>query len=146
MTEETNDLDQGGEPSDTERTQPYIVVHIHKDAVENLPVVVFPHEVPILALVHGENKIAPAEDADLPNGVTEGKFEVEDEFVRLEQRYGNHKGTGQSHASMVFGDAYGLAEALDRFDAGEAAPRTRPTARTKAATAAKAKAARTKAS
>lgn len=137
-TQPTADTDADLEHSDTARTVPLVVATIHKSAVEHLPVVVAPHELLVLALVHGsQEKIQIEDDADLPSGLTEKTFEPEDEYVRLEQLYGNHTGTGQSYASMVFGSVEGFVERLDQIEAGRA-----PSARTTRAKAAKTAAAK----
>jgi hypothetical protein len=134
MSDSLNEPGNEAEGSPTARTAPYIVAVIHKDAVEHLPVVVHPHEMPILALVHGEHKLQHDENADLPKGVSEATFEPEDEFVRLEQRYGVHPDTKRTYAAMIFGDAAGLAEQLDSYESVESARTVAPkTTRTVAA-------------
>ncbi|MBA3588200.1 hypothetical protein [Methylibium sp.] len=93
--------------------QPYVVALIEKDAVEHLPVCVLAHEIPVLAMVHGEGKVSIDENADLPQGVIDAEFEVEDEFARLEQRYGVHPDTRMSYATMAFNGVDGFARALE---------------------------------
>ena|SRR6218665_2106217 len=124
--------------SDTERTAPYVVAIIEKDPVEHLPVVVHPHEVPILAAVHGEHKVRIDEDADLPAGVTQNTFEVEDEYARLEQRWGINTKMEKSFASLVFRDPGDLADYIDQTNGEELPKATAKPAAKRAAKAAKA--------
>jgi hypothetical protein len=139
----TLDDDNEAEHSETSRTAPYVVAVIHKSAVEHLPVTVPPHELLILARVHGgHHKIQIEEDADLPDGLTEATFEPEDEYARLEQRYGMDA-DGRSFAATEFGSVDGFISRLDSIEAG-GAPRARAS-RAKAAPAPKAKATRSKA-
>lgn len=105
--------------------QPYLVAVIHKDAVEHLPVVVMPHEVRVLAAVHGEHKVTIDENADLPGGLTEGEFEPEDEYARLEQHYGQHRENGMSFVSIAFGGRDGFMRAMEALSDDEPKPARR---------------------
>ncbi|RYE65690.1 MAG: hypothetical protein EOO79_08050 [Oxalobacteraceae bacterium] len=118
---------------------PYVVAMIRKDAVEELPVVVGAHEVGILQMVHGEDKVYVDEDADLPKGMTETEdFDVEDEYARLEQRYGLNVNTKMSNVSMAFGGLDGFMDAMEKADQADGAPTARKTSKaTKRAAAAK---------
>lgn len=101
---------------------PYVVAVIHKDAVEQLPVTVAAYEVPILVAVHGEHRVSIDENADLPNGLTEKEIDpsdeaaVQEEFSRLEQRYGDDSDRKQSFASIVFRNVDEFADQLSRFE------------------------------
>lgn len=142
-TPQIPDVDSEVEFSETSRTAPFVVAVIHKSAVEHLPIVVHPHELLMLAAVHGQNKVQIDENADLPTGVTQATFEPEDEFARLEQRYGTVPESTQTFAQMVFGSVDGFVDRLDAIEAG-GAPSARPT-RAKAAKTAAAKTSRSKA-
>lgn len=96
--------------------QPYVVAIIHKDAVEHLPVVVPPHEVAVIAAVHGEHKVTIDENADLPNGLTEFEFDPEEEYARLEQRYGAHRENGMPFVSLAFGNRDGFLRSMQALN------------------------------
>jgi hypothetical protein len=108
------------EEKNTMSKVPYVVAVIHKDAVEQLPLVVAAYEVPILVAIHGEHKISIDENADLPNGLTEKELvddeAMEEEYARLEQRYGNHPDTKQPYASFVFRNVDEFADQVGRFE------------------------------
>lgn len=79
-------------------TQNYLVVLIARSENEKTPVTVFPHEVPILEYIHGDDAVQVT-DATPP--VKSGTFEAKEEFARLQQRYvGN---VGQNPTVEVFG-------------------------------------------
>lgn len=105
--------------SDTKKA-PYVVAVIHKDAVEHLPVTVHAFEVPVLQQVHGTDKVVIDEGADLPGGLVEADFDPEEEFARLEQRYGFDPDTKQSYVAQAYGGARGFFEALEKSDGEEA--------------------------
>ena len=104
---------------------PYVVAVIHKDAVEQIPVTVPAHEVPILQAVHGDGRVTVDETTDLPQGLTEtADLDPEQEFARLEQRYGEPPGTKVSYATMVYGSLPGFVQALEDVE-GASGGRTR---------------------
>lgn len=103
--------------------QPYVIAVIHKDAVERLPVTVPVHEVAVIAAVHGSHKVTVDENSDLPSGLTEFEFDPEEEFARLELRYGNHRETGMSFAVMAFGGLTGFLDAMEASEASGDAPK-----------------------
>lgn len=109
--------------SETAKKAPYVVAVIQRDAVEHLPVVVHAFEVPVLQAVHGVDRVVIDEAADLPAGVSVAEFEPEDEFSRLEMRYGRDADTKQSFAAIAYGGMRGFMDALESTDAGEEAPR-----------------------
>lgn len=103
--------------------QPYVVAIISKDAVEHLPVVVPAHEVAVLAAVH-DGRVSIDESADLPAGLTEAEIELDDEFARLEQRYGVHPDSKISHVSMAYGGFDGFMRALESQEPRRRAKKT----------------------
>lgn len=82
---------------------PYVVAMIAKDPVEIMPVVVPAHEVAVLERVHGESKVYINHEADLPNGITDFEFDPDEEYARLEQKYGVHSENKMPYTSMTFG-------------------------------------------
>jgi hypothetical protein len=114
--------------------QPFVIAVIHKDAVEHLPVTVPIHEVAVLAAVHGQHKITLDENADLPDGLTEFEFDPEEEFARLELRYGSHRENGMSFAAMAFGGLTGFLDAMEAAEATGDAPKRLTKAEKAAAT------------
>lgn len=121
------------------KKQPFLVAIIAKDAVEQLPVTVMAHELLVLVAVHGQDRVFVDENADLPNGLTEGEFDPEEEFARLEQRYGDHPDTKQSYATMAFGGFRGFEDFLENEAVGhETKPRRRGAAKAEKATKAEA--------
>lgn len=104
---------------------PYVVAVIQKDAVEHLPVVVPMHEVAVLSKLHGEDKVVIDENADLPTGLEEFEFEPDDEYARLEERYGLHPETKMTYAQMTYGSARMFEDGVEDYVNqvhGEAAP------------------------
>lgn len=91
---------------------PYVVALVEKDAVEQVPTTVPAHEVPVLQAVHG-GRVAVDENADLPAGLIETEdFDPEDEYARLETRYGDAPGTKASYASIAYGGLQGFIDAM----------------------------------
>ena len=79
-------------------TQKMLVVLIVRSENEKTPVTVFPHEVPILEYIHGDDAVQVT-DATPP--VATGSFDAKEEFARLQQRYvGN---IGQNPTVEVYG-------------------------------------------
>lgn len=115
--------------------QPYVIAVIHKDAVERLPVTVPIHEVAVIAAVHGQHKVTIDENSDLPEGLTEFEFDPEEEYARLELRYGTHRENGMSHAAIAFGGLPGFLDALEAAEASGAVPLKKPTKAEKGAAA-----------
>lgn len=71
-------------------TIPYQVVLVCRSENEKTPVIVFPHEVEILKVLHGED----IRETDAEPPVKEATFETEDEYSRLQQYYkGNQEVT-----------------------------------------------------
>lgn len=121
-------------PEAAQKTAPYVVALIQRDAVEHLPVTVHAFEVVVLQRIHGD-RVVIDENADLPAGLTEASFDPEDEFSRLEQRYGIDPDTKQSFASQAFGGLHGFLAMLDGAEEGAdpaAARKTTAARKTKA--------------
>jgi hypothetical protein len=116
--------------SETAKSAPYVVAVIHKDAVEHLPVTVHVFEVRVLQQLHGADKVTIDEGADLPGGLTEVTFEPEDEFSRLEQRYGFDPDTKQSYVAQAYGGFPGFLDELEAAGAdGEPVRKAKPAAK-----------------
>ena len=65
---------------------PYVMVNVVRGEGSKTPVVVFPHEIDILKEMLGEGAVRQTDEA-LPEGLEDGEFETEDEYVRLQQHY-----------------------------------------------------------
>lgn len=97
--------------------QPLVVAMLTRDAVEQLPIVVGLHEVPVLAAVHpgpgGDGtRISVDEAADLPAGLTEVEFDPEEEFDALALKYGRQPGSGTPFVVVAYGSRAGFLEAV----------------------------------
>lgn len=103
--------------------QPYVIAVVHKDAVERLPLTVPAHEVAVLVAVYGPHKVVVDENSDLPPGLTEMEFDPEEEFARLELRYGSHRENGMSYAGMAFGGLVGFLDTLAASESTGEAPK-----------------------
>lgn len=100
--------------------QPFVVAILAKDAVEQIPVVIPAHEVVVLAAVHGQNRVSVDEAADLPGGLTDFEFDPDEEWSRLEMKYGSEPDTKQSYAQVAFGSRHNFLAMLPDADEEEA--------------------------
>lgn len=93
----------------------YIEVLVNRDERLSIPRQVPAWEVPVLRLVHGEEKIEEREYIDVPQ---RDYPDAGDEFNRLVQRYGEDVATETPFVAMVYGHAprgvQALAEAIQK--------------------------------
>lgn len=64
----------------------YLIALIVRGEGSKTPVIVFPHEVDLLRVVHGDEAVLVTDDV---SPVKDATFDTEDEYVRLELTYGD---------------------------------------------------------
>jgi hypothetical protein len=82
---------------------------IHRDVTSQIPSQVFTHELAILEVIHGGGKIELVEGSAVD---IETDQSPEEEYTRLELKYGVDTDAGMSHVSKVYRNVGELAEAM----------------------------------
>lgn len=99
---------------------------VERDVSTHIPTTVFPHELPILEVINGAGKVRIEEGSE-----AEYEYDTtpEEEWIRLEQKYGIDKDVNMPFVAKVYRHPGELAEAMGV----EVAPKPKRAAKTKAA-------------
>jgi hypothetical protein len=82
---------------------------IHRDVTSQIPAQVFAHELAILEVIHGGGKIELVDGSAVD---IETDHSPEEEYTRLELKYGIDTDAGVTHVSKVYRNISELAEAM----------------------------------
>jgi hypothetical protein len=98
---------------------------IDRGVTTHIPTVVFAHELPVLEVINGAGRVSVVEGSE-----AETDFETtpEEEFIRLEQKYGVDKDVNMPYVAKVYRHPGELAEAMGL----ELAPKPKRGAKAKA--------------
>jgi hypothetical protein len=82
---------------------------VERDVSTHIPTTVFVHELPILEVINGAGKVSVVDGSE-----AESDFETtpEEEFIRLEQKYGIDKDVNMPFVAKVYRHPEELAEAM----------------------------------
>ncbi len=82
---------------------------VERDVSTHIPTTVFVHELPILEVINGAGRVRVEEGSE-----AESDFETtpEEEFIRLEQKYGKDRDVNVPYVAKVYRHLVELAEAM----------------------------------